>query len=83
MSDWNAYCAAVHAAMNEYRARENQAIETACQLAFSVSGWNRYVRVNDYVVDTITKRIVATAWPRSERGAFPVRNRGDTIEEAL
>lgn len=58
-------------------------IETACRLAGTISGWNRYVRVNDYVVDTITREVVAMAWPRMAPGAFPIRKRGDTVEEAL
>lgn len=58
-------------------------IETACALAGTVSGWNRYVRVNDHVVDTIERQIVATAWPRMARNAFPVRQRGDSVLEAL
>jgi hypothetical protein len=59
------------------------AIEIACKLAGSVSGWHRYVRVNDHVVDTIELMIVATAWPRMEHGAFPIRKKGDNIAEVL
>lgn len=59
------------------------AVEIACKLSASVSGWNRYVRVNDYVIDTVELQCVAMAWPRMARGAFPIRNRGDSVRECL
>lgn len=61
-----------------------QAIEIAASLtAGSISGYHRYFRVNDFVVDTIELQVVAMAWPRMARSAFPIRNRGDSVAEAL
>lgn len=62
---------------------ERSIIETACKISGSISGWNRYVRVNDYVIDTIERKIVAMAWPRASRKSFPVRQRGDSVAECL